>query len=193
MGRVILSGLFFWVLAAPALGGWEAFAMERNRETSESEYRKTLPLAEQGDAEAQYRLGAMYSLGRGVAEDYTKTLLWWRKAAEQGHIQAQKNIGLLYDEGRDVERDFSEAAKWYEMAAERGDFEAQFTIGLMYYGGKGIQKDTVRAFFWFTLAAFSGTDGTRENRNMVAGKLTPGQIADTEARARNWREKRLVK
>ena len=43
------------------------------------------PLAEQGDAVAQYNLGLMYKNGWGVTQDYAEAVKWYRKAAEQ-HI-----------------------------------------------------------------------------------------------------------
>lgn len=42
------------------------------------------PLAEQGDAVAQYNLGKMYRKGHGVSKDGKKAAKWYRKAAEQG-------------------------------------------------------------------------------------------------------------
>ena len=42
------------------------------------------PLAEQGDARAQYNLGVMYAEGEGVPQDYKAAVQWYRRAAEQG-------------------------------------------------------------------------------------------------------------
>jgi hypothetical protein len=41
--------------------------------------------AEQGDAKAQYSLGAAYALGEGVAKDSAEAVKWYRKAADQGY------------------------------------------------------------------------------------------------------------
>ncbi|MCX8201638.1 MAG: SEL1-like repeat protein [Candidatus Caldarchaeum sp.] len=35
-------------------------------------------------ATAQYNLGIMYAMGRGVLQNDAQAALWWRKAAEQG-------------------------------------------------------------------------------------------------------------
>ena len=67
--------------------------------------REWRPLAEQGDAEAQFNLGVMYSKGQGVAQDDAQALAWYRKAAEQGYAKAQFNLGLMYDEGRGLDRE----------------------------------------------------------------------------------------
>lgn len=42
------------------------------------------PLAEQGDAGAQRRMGDMYASGRAVTVDYTEAEKWFQKAAAQG-------------------------------------------------------------------------------------------------------------
>ncbi len=86
--------------------------------------RKFRPLAEQGDAEAQFNLGWMYTQGWGVPRDDTEAAKWWHKAAEQGNANAQGKLGFLYTQGRGVPRDDTEAVKWYRKAAEQGNNEA---------------------------------------------------------------------
>ena len=83
-------------LTAPAWGqdfekGQDAY-VRGDYATALREWR---PLAEQGDAEAQFRLGVMYANGRGVALDIAEAWKWWRKAAQQGHTGAEDVSGLL--------------------------------------------------------------------------------------------------
>ncbi len=47
-------------------------------------FKISLPLAEQGNADAQSILGEMYDDGQGFAQDYAEAVKWYRKAAEQG-------------------------------------------------------------------------------------------------------------
>ena len=47
------------------------------------------PLAEQGDAAAQYNLGFLYMKGKGVPQDIKMVIKWYTKAAEQGNAKAQ--------------------------------------------------------------------------------------------------------
>ena len=54
------------------------------------------PLADQGDALAQTKLGLMYELGRGVLQDYAQAVVWYRKAAAQGDALAQSSLGEMY-------------------------------------------------------------------------------------------------
>jgi TPR repeat protein len=77
------------------------------------------PLAERGDAVAQYSLGLMYYHGRGVPQDFSETVKWYRKAAEQGDPAASYSIGFIYDSGEGVPQDKAEALKWYSRAAEQ--------------------------------------------------------------------------
>ncbi len=53
------------------------------------------PLAEQGDARAQYEVGALHHYGRGVPKNPAKAAAWYRKAASQGHELAKKNLARL--------------------------------------------------------------------------------------------------
>ena len=79
------------------------------------------PLAEAGDAVAQFNLGVMYDIGDGVPQDYAEAVKWYRLAAEQGYVAAQYNLGTMYDNGKGVPQDYAEAVKWYRLAAEQGD------------------------------------------------------------------------
>lgn len=52
--------------------------------------------AEQNNADAQYRLGACYANGMGVARNQVEALKWIRKSAAQGDelaIETLKQIG----------------------------------------------------------------------------------------------------
>jgi tetratricopeptide (TPR) repeat protein len=93
------------------------FDRQKNYKEAVRRYRKA---AEQGHAQAQVNLGALYSKGLGVGQDYTEAVKWYRKAAEQEHAQAQNNLGVMYSEGQGVMQDFKEAARWYRKAAEQG-------------------------------------------------------------------------
>jgi DNA polymerase-3 subunit epsilon len=47
-------------------------------------------------AAAQYRLGLRYCEGDGVAQNHTKAINYFRKAAEQGHAEARQRLEELY-------------------------------------------------------------------------------------------------
>ena len=76
-------------------------------------YRKS---AEQGFADAQNNLGAMYLNGSGVLKDDKEAVKWYRKAAEQGLADAQYNLSVSYGRGIGVTQDLSKAKYWIQKA-----------------------------------------------------------------------------
>lgn len=90
-----------------------------------------LPLAEQGNAVAQYNLGVMYDNGRGVLQDYKEAVRWYRLAAEQGYAMAQHNLGVMYAKGKGVLQDYITAHMWFNIASTNGDKNAQKARDLM--------------------------------------------------------------
>ncbi|MGE5789250.1 MAG: tetratricopeptide repeat protein, partial [Syntrophaceae bacterium] len=162
-----------------------------DRETTYRLYRQA---AEQGDAAAQALVGGMYLVGEGVPRDYAEAAKWYRKAAEQGNADAQYNLGGLYANGQGVPRDCAEAAKWYRKAAEQGNADAQYDLGVMYADGQGVPRDYVLAYMLFDLAATSfeaanSRDTATKDRDFVASKATPAQIAEARRLAREWKSK----
>jgi len=84
--------------------------------------------AEQGDADAQFDLGYMYFVSKGVPENDAEAIKWWRKAAEQGHADAQYELGVAYANGWGVPEDKAEALKWWRKAAEQGHKNAKIYL-----------------------------------------------------------------
>lgn len=115
-----------------------------------------LAAAEAGDAEAQYRCGAMFYQGQETEADSAAAFYWLEQAAEQGHPDAQCNCGMFCYNGIGTEPDLPQALLWFERAAEQGNRAAQFNCGLMYSEGQGTAKDLSRALRWFEKAAEQG-------------------------------------
>jgi len=90
-----------------------------------SDLEETRVLAEQGDALAQYDLGAMYYNGFGVPKDDAEVARWYRLAAEQGDAYAQTGLGFLYALGEGVPEDSVLAYMWLNLAAAQGIVHAQ--------------------------------------------------------------------
>ena len=83
------------------------------------------PLAEMGNASAQYKLGYMYKTGKGVPLDYGGAVRWYHLAAIQGNASAQSNLGFMYKTGKGVPQDFLQAYMWYEIANISGHKDAE--------------------------------------------------------------------
>ena len=93
-------------------------------------------LAEQGDVEAQYYLGIMYSNGDGIQRDYKKGFFWCEKAALQGYPEAQFVVADMYECGDGVERNIEKAIEWYKKAAENDNDDAKSELIRLYGRGK---------------------------------------------------------
>ena len=146
--------------------------------------RQWTQLAEQGDAAAQYNLGLMYDLGKGIPQDFKIAAKWYTLAAEQGVAEAQFNLGVMYKNGEGVPQDYRTAVKWYTLAAEQGDIDAQSSLGFMYGTGQGVIQDDVYAHMWWNIAASDGQKDAVENRDIVTKKMTPSQIEKAQDLAR---------
>ena len=144
--------------------------------------------AEQGDAEAQYVLAQGYAHGRGIGMDRTEAAKWFRKAAEQGYAKAQYHLGFCYLHGKGVVLDKLEAVKWYRLAAEQGFAMAQFQLGDCYYRGEGPMEDIIEAYKWKLLARTNGLKPAGEECTALAAKMSAAQIAEAEARAKQWQQ-----
>ncbi|MCZ6732913.1 MAG: outer membrane beta-barrel protein [Gammaproteobacteria bacterium] len=73
----------------------------------------TLVAAEQGDANAQFKLGHLYSIGKGVPKNASEAIKWYRQAADQGHARAQYNLGAAYVNGAGVRSNKQTAIDWF--------------------------------------------------------------------------------
>ena len=121
---------------------------------------------------------------------------WYRLAADQGDAEARYNLGLMYDTGQGVPQDYAQAVKWYRLAADQGDARAQNNLGVMYGTGQGVPQDYIQAHKWYNLAASRLTASEKEprdravkNRDIIAAKMTPAQIAEAQKLAREWKPK----
>jgi hypothetical protein len=145
------------VLAAGRQAGLEA-ADRGDYATALKEWR---PLAEQGDAGAQYNLGILHFRGWGVAEDYVEAVKWYRRAAEQGHAGAQLQLGTMYAKGDGVAQDYVLAHLWFNLAAA---------------AAAHLPTDVIQE-----IAA--------EQRYGIEQRMTPAQVAEAQRLAREWKPK----
>lgn len=63
------------------------------------------PLAEQGNADAQYNLGLLYENGSGVSRNSNEAMRWYGKAAAQGNILARAKLDLAYEAARKAQEE----------------------------------------------------------------------------------------
>lgn len=124
------------------------------------EFRRALqllqPLAEDGHAEAQYRLAVQYQAGLGVVPNQLQAYRWMREAAEQSHELALHGLGIMYLYGECVEKNEREAARWLKRAADRGLAGSMAALAGMYEQGLGVERNARKARELYEAAGFAG-------------------------------------
>ncbi|KIL98705.1 hypothetical protein CCC_02155 [Paramagnetospirillum magnetotacticum MS-1] len=118
--------------------------------------REFRPLAAQGNAAAQARLGHMLFDGLGGTKDDVEALRLLNAAAASGDSFAQHVLGSAYFNGRAVPKDISQALIWFGRAAEKGQPESLHAMGEIHFNGLGINKDEGRGIEYFKRAAEKG-------------------------------------
>jgi hypothetical protein len=140
------------------------------------------PLAENGDAVAQYSLGKLLENGgAGVPHDLVAAAKWYQRSASQGISAAQNNLGLMYAQGRGVPQDVARAAKFWRDAAAKDHVIAQFNLALAYFRGEGVAEDKAEALRWFRRASELGLADAQYALGQVVRLGLAGEADEAEA------------
>ena len=135
-----------------------AFAEEDIRpKMAEYDFKVTTSLAQQGDAEAQFKLGNMYRSGRSFSGE-----------------RIYENGGYRTPSVYVVKKDSVEAVKWYLKSAQQGHHRAQITLAYLYCKGEGVKVDSVEAYAYYNLAGV--TQSAEQKLKELENVLTPSQI-----------------
>jgi len=187
-GFFALAVIFIMLLGAPAFADFAEGLAAAERGDFVTALKEWRPLAEQGNTDAQYRLGIMYRRGEVVTQDYEVAIEWFRLAAEQGNASAQSNLGAMYDQGLGVTRDPNTAFKWFTLAAEQGNNYSLFILGEMYEQGRGVTRDQIRAHMWWNIAASeelaAGLGLARQEFVKIQKGMTPDEVSKAQQLAR---------
>jgi uncharacterized protein len=165
-----------------------AFQLEaRQAKTAQTPLQEVRAKAEAGDADYQAELGVRYMDGEGVAKDQVEAVKWYRKAAEQGDTGGQAFLAICYYYGDGVPKDYAEAVKWDRKAAEQNSSPSQYRLGVALWAGDGVEMDLVEGYKWLLLAAKQGDDDAKRKMVELAKDLTPGQMAEAQKRANDFK------
>lgn len=142
-------------------------------------------------------LGDMYRTGQGATQNSARAAQFYRQACDGGDSGGCIRLGIKYEEGRGVLQDYARAAQLYRQACEGGDAGGCRDLGFMYHNGRGVTQDHVRAHALYNLAAsegqtFSTNVIARNDRDGIARRMTPQQIAEAQALARRCAETSIV-
>ena len=173
MKHVLLYTLLFIIMAFPF-----SFVYSEGNEKNTVESIETLrKLAEQGNVEAQNKLGNAYCLGKSVEKNYKEAIKWYRKAAEQGLAIAQGKLGYIYWLGEGVEMNCFEAVKWITKGAKQGDSLSTEMMGVLYFLGSGVEQDCLKAYAWTSLSVKKGNMNSKELMDSLQKEMSPAQIS----------------
>lgn len=145
--------------------------------------------SEAGHAGAQGKLARSYRNGNGgrVDVDFVMAKVWAEKAAAQDDPEGLFQLAHIFRMGEGVEVNMLKAISLYERAAERGNDSAPFFLGYIYHHSSAVQHDPIKAHMWYSLAAsLSGSLGAANKRDLIAKKMTQGQLAEATRMAREW-------
>src|SRR3954453_7168638 len=131
------------------------------------------PLAEGGDADAQFNLGQAYRLGRGVQLDLAAAKIWFERAARSGHLDAETTLGLLIFQNGDRVG----GLKWLKQAADQGEPRALLVYGTALYNGDGVTQDKILGYAYVSRAAELGLAPAKATLNQLDGLISPSERA----------------
>jgi TPR repeat protein len=103
----------------------------------------------QGNMVSQYAIGSAYRRGICTAQDNSKAVEWYTKAANLGYANAQNNLAYMYECGLGVEKDCQLAIYWYRKAADQGHAASQNNLGHAYRWGIGVEQSDADAIKWY--------------------------------------------
>jgi TPR repeat protein len=158
---------------SPALEAAKAAYAAKDYATALKGFR---PLADAGDATAEFALGLMCEQGQGGPVDFRAAAVWYDRAAKKKHAQALTNLAYLYVEGKGVVRNAAKARTLYTEAASMGIASAMFSLGTMDYSGEGGDMDYVSAYVWWKRAANLNHPKAAANLPKLELQMNAGQL-----------------
>lgn len=144
---------------------------------SQSAGQELLAAAEEGNVEAQYRLGRSKLMEAAIdAAKGTEAVSWLKRAADGGHSGAMTRLGLMYQRGTGVLQNYDLAVYWIARAAQKGDPNSMLEYGRLYRDGIGLDKDLIQAYIWLNRSAAANNMTAMREREAVALLLSKDEL-----------------
>lgn len=121
--------------------------------------------AEQGLADAQFKLGYAYYNGEGTTLDFVKAAEWFKLAAAQNHTKAMFNLAYCYMYGNGVTQDTDKAIELLTTLAESNYSQAQEALADCYNKGVlvgetiVVEKNPEKGNYWKSRLAMTERPG----------------------------------
>ena len=165
-----------------------AQSVEKSVEEEIVKFETLTPLAEAGDADAQYGLGVIYQEGIAVKKSSLRATHWLQKASDQGHKQATNRLAWHYRNGIGVVHSPAKAEELYLKAYDLGVVGASIPLGAIYRSGEpGVKENHAKAVKWARIGAEAGID---RGENLLGELYRDGKgVEQSFATALEWFEK----
>lgn len=197
LAALAVAGL---TLSAPALAGDRTIqeAIDLVRAEKGPEARAAFgALADSGNTEAYYHLGALNHAGIGGPKDLDQAVFWYGKASDAGVMEAKLALGSLLFKGKGVAKDLARALALFTEAADSGLISAQYNLGLMHAAGLAHTKDynadedRPRAYKWLTIVHArleneAERNKVKEELDFLAQDMRPFEIREGKEMAQAW-------
>lgn len=122
-------------------------------------FDRLTPLANKGDADAQFGLGVIYQKGLVVKKSSLRATVWLQKAVDQGHAQATNRLAWHFRNGIGVVQSSRQAEDLYLKAYDLGVVGASVPLGAIYRAGEpGVKENHAKAVKWATIGAEAKID-----------------------------------
>ena len=155
MKRFFTAVLFFCI-SQSVIAGMDEADEAMSKGDFNIAFTEYLPLAKNGNAVAQERIGELYRRGLGVKQDYAESFAWYLKSAQQNSAEGQYFVAVLYKNGAGVAKNDQEAESWYLKSANQGHLGAQVSLG-QFYMAKGNFSEGLK---WLRKTAGQGHIGS---------------------------------
>ena len=164
----------------------EGFAAYKAGEFKKA-YDIWLPLAESGNAEAQFRVGNIYSFARGLEQNDLIAQSWWEKAAYKEHVKAMHNLAVVYDQGKTLPKNVARARTYYLKAVELCKVSSQYGLGSLILRQPKDERDNVDGHKWLEIAFMLGDIRAGEVSKKLVGLITtPTEYETAKKKAQEW-------
>ncbi len=137
---------------------FNSLGTKQNIEEAVSWFEKS---AQQGNSDAFYQLGNIYSSDEYNFKDDEKAFNCY-KQAKDGYETAEKEnenstaeyrLGVMYLNGLGTETDVNTAVEWFDKAVQNGNSYAAYQLGRIYYSDNFNLQDLQKAEKYFLIAA----------------------------------------
>jgi len=124
----VLVFIIALALPSPTLAGMTEAKAAFNARDYKTAFREYLPLAEAGNAEAQFWIGDMYRFGLGRPQDYNTAIQWFKRSANNGYVRVMISLGYMAGKGQGMKSSKESENGCNTIAAKYGISSGQWNL-----------------------------------------------------------------